>query len=206
MGFFDFFKSKRGAQVSDFAHQIGYEYSAEDEYGLINLLRDFQLFKKGGNRKIKYLLTKEFPRIELKVNLFDYQYTVSTGKSSATYFQTVFFAYSKDLGLPQFHLKPENLLHTIGAWLGKNDIDFDHYPDFSKSYHLKGEDEYLIRSTFSDQVLEYFEQNQGWSVEGLNYFLIFYRDRKRIAPEQMHVFKDKGFEIFELFKGQGYKV
>lgn len=206
MGFFDLFKSKRGAEIRDFGYQIGFEYSAIDEYGLINLLHDFQLCRKGIGRSIKHLLTKEFSDSGLKVYLFDYQYTVSTGKSSATYYQTVFYASAKDLGLPQFYLKPENLLHTIGAWLGKNDIDFDDFPDFSKSYHLTGEDEYLIRSTFTDQVIQYFERNPGWSVEGLNYFMIFYQERKRIAPEQMRFFKDKGFEIFELFKGQGYSV
>jgi hypothetical protein len=206
LGFFDLFKSKRGAQIRDFGYQIGYGYSAIDEYGLINLLRDFQLFKKGIGRRIKHLLTKEFPDSGLKVYLFDYQYTVSTGKTSVTYYQTVFYTSTKDMGLPRFYLKPENLLHTIGSWLGKNDIDFDDFPDFSKSYYLTGEDEYLIRRTFTEQVIKFFEKNPGWSVEGLNYFMIFYQERKRITPEQMRFFKDKGFEIFELFKGQGYSV
>ena len=202
MGFFDFFRSKRGLHLAEFANSIGYEYLAKDEYGLRKLLGDFKLFRLGSYRKIKHIISKDFDDLELKVRIFDYQYTINTGNSSITYIQTVFFANTKDLGLPKFHLKPENFLHTIGAWLGKDDIDFVSYPDFSKFYHLKGEDESLIRQTFSDEIVDYFSQHQGWNVEGLNYFLIFYKARKRQPKEKLQWFLQQGFQILELFRGR----
>ncbi|NND34370.1 MAG: hypothetical protein HKN76_17430 [Saprospiraceae bacterium] len=206
MGFFDFLKSKRGLHLSQLAKRLGYDYLARDEYGVRHLLMDFQLLKIGGRKRIKHIISKDFYDPDLKIKIFDYQYTISTGQSSATYVQTVFFANCKELGLPKFCLKPENLLHTIGAWLGKNDIDFESFPEFSKSYHLTGEDEYIIRQTFSDDVLQYFTQHSGWSVEGLNYFLIFYKSKKRQAPEVMQPFIQQGFEILDLFMHKGYSV
>ena len=37
-----------------------------------------------------------------------------------------------------FEMRPENLLNKIGAALGRQDIDFDSNPEFSRRYLLRG--------------------------------------------------------------------
>ena len=67
-------------------------------------------------------------------------------------------------------------------------------------YLLRADDEEAARRVFSDQVLSYFEQQQGASTEGGRDQLIFYQSGKRIDPDQVAPFVEDGFRVFELFK------
>lgn len=192
--------SKRSTALRSLAYKMGMEYYAEDDWRMISLMRDFRLFKRGGRKRITNILRKTDEMMEDKINIFDYQYTVSTGKSARTFKQTVFFIQSKQLGLPEFWMKPENFLHTIGAWLGFEDIDFEDYPEFSKQYLLKGTDEDYIRYTLNDSFLKFFTVEKDWSVEGINYFLILYKRRKLLSPREVKSLYRKGMKVFDMIK------
>ena len=71
---------------------------------------------------------------------------------------------------------------------------------FSRNYLLRADNEEGVRCVFSEQVLSYFEQQQGVNTEGGGDQLIFYRPGKRIDPDQMRSFMAEGFRVFELFK------
>lgn len=197
-------KRSRSQLLSDLAPRLGMKFSQKDELQLLKLLLDFKLFRKGGAKKIKNLHWTN--HADLKSRIFDYQYTVSTGNSSQTFRQTVFFFYSKHLGLPQFRLQPEKIIHRIGAWLGFEDIDFVAHEKFSKKFHLTGEDEQMVRHTFPDSVLQYFTFHDGWSVEGLNYFLIIYKKHKRLPPIEIRRHYKSAKEIYQLLLDEGFNV
>ena len=182
------------------------KYLRKDTLGEIGLLKDFQLFKKGHSKKIKHFLWQDDPDTGRKTRIFDYHYTVGGGNSTRIYRQTVFFLFSKELGLPDFYLKPENFFSKVSQWLGKEDINFNSHPVFSRSYFLKGEDEQLIRETFSEHILHYFTLENDWFVEGLNYFLIVYRHNKLMKPDQIQNFYQQGMELYRLFKNEGYSI
>lgn len=188
----------RAAAMKTVASHLGMSYRAKDEYGTRKLLGDFQLFRRGGRKKVTNLMKKKETDFDLETNIFDYQYTVSTGNSAATFRQTVFFVQSKQLALPQFLLKPEHFFHRIGTYLGMQDIDFVDHPKFSRQYLLQGEDEDLIRQKLTEDFRTYFTVEKNWTLEGLNYFLIFYRNKKRIPPEDLPEFYRKGKEIYNL--------
>ena len=82
--------------------------------------KGFNLFSQGGSKKIKYLLQGWTAQQE-PLSIFEYSYTVSTGKSAQTYIQHV---YSVALlqPLPLFRLKPQHFFHSIGKWFGMQDI------------------------------------------------------------------------------------
>jgi hypothetical protein len=206
MGFFDLFRSKREEQVVQLAKQLGYKYQEKDEFGLLNLLSDFKLMQIGSRRRIKNILSNDDLTADLKIRIFDFRYTISSGQASQRYSQSVFFVQSKELGLPRFYLQPEHFFHRVKSWIGMNDIDFDHHPDFSRTYHLNGDDEYLIRTTFSNKVLDYFSREQGWHAEGLNYFLIIYRAKELLPPDSLPAFGLKGMEVYRIFRGEGFSV
>lgn len=86
---------------------------------------------------------------ELRMILFDYQYTVGTGKNQNTRTYSVVMATSDNLELPQFSLSPENFFDRLGDWFGSKDIDFKDDPLFSNQFVLKGEDEAAIRDLFT---------------------------------------------------------
>lgn len=180
---------------------LGLNYLGKDEFGTKSYLKDFELFKYRSG-KIRNLSQKKSSALDSEINLFDYKYTISTGKTYHVFDQTVFFMNSKNLGLPVFQMKPENIGHKIGAFLGWDDIDFEAYPAFSDKYHLTGENENFIRHHFDETILKFFSKTSGWTIEAANYYMIFY-SANSLVPENILVdFYKLGMGIYELFKNQ----
>lgn len=192
-------RKNRAEQLERIAKDLGLSFTPKDEFGLINLLKDFKLFSRGGRKRITNILGEKQDSLEADFRIFDYRYTISTGKSSRTFRQTVFFVQSKKLALPQFYMKPELFFHKIGNYLGIEDIDFEEFPQFSDQYWLKGKDEAAIRRSMKEEVLHFFTIEKYWNLEGLNYYLVFYSKDKVLHGEQLKMLYDKGKQIVEMF-------
>lgn len=190
---------QRTQALEQVAFDLNMHFQPQDEWGALELLRDFKLFRPGGHKRITNMMRKKDGMLDMEASIFDYQYTISTGKSSHTYKQTVFFMQSKKLGLPEFWMKPENIFHKLGEWLHlSKDIDFEAFPQFSDQYFLKGPDEDYIRASMNDQILKFFTVEKDWSLEGCNYYLIFYRSNKLLPPDIIKDFYKKGMKICEM--------
>lgn len=181
------------------AFDLGMDYYETDEKQLLPLLRGFKLFSVG-TKKIFNLLSHVDDMHESDVSVFDYQYTVSTGKTTVTFRQTVFFMNSKLLGLPEMYMKPENLLHRIGHFFGFKDINFEAYPDFSRQYWLKGDDQDYIRYTMNEKVLEHFTSEKDWYMETVNYYFILYKHNVVFHPNSIKSFYLNGMKLFDMLK------
>jgi hypothetical protein len=168
------------------------------ERGDLSGLNDFHLFSQGRSKKIANILTGTYHHLPVKI--LDYSYIISSGENSSTKKQTVLIIESSSSALPDFELRPENLLDKIGAALGHNDIDIPSYPQFSKTYLLKGRDETAIRSVFTDGVALYFSQNPGLCVAFNQGQFIFYRAARLVNPIDLSTFLQQGYDIYRLFK------
>lgn len=197
---FDFLNKdkKRAEEMEKVAARLQMSFVPKDEYGTKTLLADFKLFQIGGAKRITNFLHKKEENFDLDSYIFDYRYIVSTGNTTVPFAQTVFFIQSKKLELPQFLMKPERFFHRIGTFLGMQDIDFASDPEFSQQYLLQGEDEALIRKKLNPEFRHFFTIEKNWTLEGLNYFLIFYRHNKVLPPEEIYQFYAKGKEIYRL--------
>lgn len=195
-------KSSRTLDMQKAAEHLEMQFFPKEEWGLVALLQDFKLFKVGGSKRIVNQLFKSDAWLETEAHVFDYQYTVSTGKSSVTYKQTVFFVNSKKLGLPHFWMKPEHFFHKVGHFLGIKDINFEAFPEFSDQYYLKGDDEDYIRATLNEKVLHFFTIEKNWSLEGVNYFMIFYCHNTLMPPNMIKDFYLKGMKLCEMLTAE----
>jgi hypothetical protein len=193
-------KQQREAGLRAIAFEKDMEFSPIDDFGSMHYFRNFELFKKGGGRKITNMLTFRDPLLQGQVRSFDYQYTVSTGKSSVTYLQTVFWADSKSLAIPPFKMKPEFFWHKIGSLLGIKEIDFEHNPIFSDKYFLQSKEDDLVRVFFTDDILSFFAERSDWHIEAVNYYFIMYREKKVIPVPQYAHFLDTCKEVYDLFR------
>jgi len=120
--------------------------------------------------------------------LFDYEFLENAGKHTHRVRQTVLNTSNTDRALPPFQLRPESLLDKVASAFGHGDIDFEHRPEFSRRYHLRGEDEPAIRKLFDSTRMRFFEQNPGWSVESDGEWLVTYRARKAPGVEELDAF------------------
>ena len=192
-------KRLRTAELRQTAKQLNMDFEEKDEWGLKALLHDFEVFRKGGRRRITNIMSKTIGLMDEKINIFDYQYTISTGKSSSTFYQTVFFIQSKELGLPEMLIYPENFFHKIGSLFGMQDIDFVEYPEFSRKFLVQG-DEWRIRRLVDEDLAKFFLVERHWCLESLGFYLVFYRRKVLVSPKSIKMLFKKGMDLYEHLK------
>jgi hypothetical protein len=192
---------QRTKKFTDFAEQMGMEFSVEDEWDIGESLSAFDLFWEAD---ITNVLSGDSEQLgygeEFEVTVLECTYAIG---EDAQVNQTVIYFRSPQLNLPKFQLCPEEWHHKIGSKLGYQDIDFESHPtavEFSKKYLLRGKDEQKIRALFTDKVLTFFsvDRDKVW-LEGSGDQLISYRWCQLIEPEDIPAFMKEGFEVFRLF-------
>ncbi len=189
---------KRHEQYQRTAHRLKLDYAPDDQWGILQQLQDFRLFRRGFRGRIRHVISQENGLMESKVHVFDYRYLKWMGKHTKRVQQTVFFLESRKLGLPEFYMHPERFFHRIGESLGlTDDIDFEESPRFSHNYRLTGEDEEYIRHYFQEPVLRYFAVEKGWSLEGLGYYLVLYKHGKLLSGDTISNLYRKGLQVYE---------
>jgi hypothetical protein len=191
-------EKKRTEGMQRAAEELGFEFSPKGDGPLLTELSLFNLFTQGHSRRLYNLMRGEANNLE--VDIFDYTYVTGSGKSSHTWSQTLVCFGMRDTNLPSFSLRPETFWDKIGTWFGYQNINFDTNPGFSDKYLLRGRDEPAVRALFGDGVLAYFERHPGLSVEGYGHRLMFYRQSKRVDPDNVRGFLEEGFKILALFQ------
>ena len=152
--FYRHLEKKRTAALEQIADIIGLTFSAEQDDELLARLRELPLFKRGHSRKMRNVMTTEADN--LRLNIFDYQFTTGGGKNSHTHRYSVVSFASASLQLPLLSIQPEGFFAKLGAAMGMQDIYFDQHPEFSDQFRLTGEDEGAIRDFFDQELLDFF--------------------------------------------------
>jgi hypothetical protein len=192
-------EKERTLAMQQAAQALGWAFTPESHLGMIPYAGSFNLFNQGHSKSISNMIYGQMNGA--KVALFDYRYTVGSGKNSHTYYQSVLYFESPRLQLPMFTISPENFMHRIISALGYQDIDFGHRPEFSKRYLLRGQDELAIRNAFTDHIISFYEANQGLHTEGGGNQLFLYRLSHRVPPEQASQYVQWGTSsILPLFQ------
>lgn len=178
---------RRTEQFGQLASEMGFEFDPVATSAASAAFAGLPLFSKGHSKKSKNLLRKSVR--ELNVAMFDYQYTVGSGKHRQTHKLTVsVFTSPNGLAAADFDLNPRSFWHSIGAMFGYRGIAFESHPGFASKYMLRGTFESAVRAAFSPQVLEFFENHPAlWSVESRGNRLVVHR-RARIKPEESKQF------------------
>ncbi len=190
---------KRTGDVEMLAGEMGLTFIAKDDGSALSKLSSFQVFSRGHAKKIRNILSKT--EGDVQILIFDYKYTVGYGKNSHTYNQTVISFELKDLELPCFVLRPENIFHKIGSAFGYQDIDFEISPEFSKHFLLQGDNEPAVTQLFNIDVLSYFEREREkkMCVEGGGNQLIYYKSGKIVKLADIRTELEQAKSVQYLF-------
>jgi hypothetical protein len=192
-------EQQRTEALRNVADELGFEFHPGGDPILEGWLAKFHLFSQGHSRKLTNVLRGRTRDLDAAV--FDYKYTVGSGKNARTFRTSVVCFRSDDLDLPEFALRPEDFWQRIGVKVfGYQDINFDSHPVFSRAFLLRGPDEAAVRELFTDTVLSHFETQPGVSVEGAGTTLLFYRHNKRIEPTDVRSFLTDGFAVLGMFR------
>lgn len=190
-------KRERTLGLKSSAAFLGWQFAEEAALNYLPNLDNFALFSQGHSKQITNLMYGEPNGI--KTALFDYVYTTGHGKNQSTYSQSVVYFEPRNLNIPFFSLRPENFIHKFIAALGYQDIDFGNRPTFSSQYLLRGNEEQAIRNTFNDEVIAFYEANQGTCTDGGGNQLFIFRQGFRTPPHEAQSFVDWASRLQDLF-------
>lgn len=196
--------AQRRAEMRQLAQELDLSFFEKDTSGLTRQLQMFDLFQRERSRwarngKVTSVMRGRVG--EAEVFMFDYAYTVHTGKSSHTVTQTVFFANDKNWYLPDFRLKPETWWQKVLSKIGlRQDINFEDNPDFSSQFWLTGEIEELIRKKFSADLQNFLTERPPVHIEGSNYYLITYKPGKALNADEAQVFFEHCCQLTKLLQ------
>ncbi len=188
---------ERTAQFRSAAAMLNWQFVESAPFNWIPNLDKFTLFNHGHGKDIRNMMYGETEGI--KAALFDYNYTVGSGKNRHTYFQSVVYFEPKEMNIPFFSLRPENTFHKLATVFGYQDIDFGNRPHFSSKYLLRGADEQGIRNAFTDGTLTYYEANLGLSTDGGGNQLFIFRESQRTKPQECQALINGALTLCKLF-------
>ena len=191
---------QRTQEMQSVAHEIGFDFRGDVWNRQPNAQKfGTELFEQGSCRRFANLMVGKMAGLD--TGLFDYSYTISAGEHSSTYSQTV-VAFTQELWLPRFELRPEGFLDRFGEIFLNRDINFDPFPEFSRRYFLRGPDEAGIRKLFSPVLVGFLEAqpvDEKWHIEGSVTTLIIYRSGKTVEGENIRPFLERTSAIAQAF-------
>jgi len=150
---------------------------------------------KASPRSVRHLMQGNIDSAD--VAIFD---RVTGGGQSEEVLTTVVLFESTLLSLPYFLLRREGIFDKVESAFGDQDIDFEGFPNFSRQYLLRGQEE-QVRNVFNSNVLSYFDNDPGWTLEGFETQLLVYRNKESVASkEEFQEFVQQARMIFQLFQ------
>ena len=178
------------------ADEMGLGFKPEGDAVFQQNLPAFPLFEIGRAKKLTNLWTADTD--DLKLGMFDYCFTVGRGKHKKVRRLTVVLVGTDSLQAPSCHLRPTIAFwDPIGAMLGKQDINFQEHPTFSKAFVLKSNMEQESRAFFDSELMDFFTQHANISFESRDGAFLYFRQWQRVDPT--------GAAIRD-FLGEGYAV
>ena len=191
--YFSYIKNKKRTEALEKeAEAMGLQFNPECSE-VRDRFSEFDLMNRGRAKKAKNLISGDAG--DVKISIFDYQYTTGSGKNSRTRLLTVVALESAGILAPSFTMRRQNaLLDKIGKFFGGQDIDFEGHPTFSEMYVLKGPDEDAIRRFFTPTLLTFFETKVGDNVEGALGKMILYKGRTSV--EELKDMLASAYEVY----------
>ena len=191
------YEAERKSKLKRFALSRGYPYASFAPIQPHYL--PFKLFRKGMNRRLFNHILLPGNRVEYTV--FDYRFARLEGRYYHVYNQTVFSAVDESLSFPHFLLKPRGFWGRMAESMGSKSIKVSGYPRFAERYRLFGAETEKVLELFDSRVLSYLQSHpEEFFIEGYDRYLILYKMRKRLPPEDIDGRFPLFREIFTLFK------
>lgn len=164
--------TNRQNNLKSLANQLNWEYLSKIDSNPRGLNR-FLFFE---SKVINYSLNKLKNKKESS-HVFDLSFSEGAFITKED-LKATFLLFKSPVQLPVFVLDEEDLRTTLYQLAGLDDINFDKYPDFSKRFHLSGNDRAAIRKVFTPNLIFFFESHPFFHIESNgNHLLIKGKDR-----------------------------
>ena len=195
-----------------FVSQLGERFERQYKNNVLELFRELNLglekfhlmtFSVGYLPRLSHLKRGTIDGVDVAV--FDYQYVIRESPKSRrtrTVCHSVVWQQRRRAGFPEFFIRPTTWHdRDVIEWVsGRDDINFQSHPTFSRAYLLSGDAEHAIRELFTDDVLAFYEQHGGRSTESAGNNLIYYRDGVSVGPARIQSLLQESLQLLSLFQ------
>jgi len=164
--------SNRQKNLEGFAEQLLWDYNPK----LNNNPKGLDSFLFFDSKVINYKINS-IQKKDRSFSIFDLSFSEGAFITKED-LKATFLLFKTPKKLPVFALDKEDLKTTLYQWAGFDDINFTHYPDFSKRFHLSGNNESAIKELFTSELIYFFESHPFFHIESNgNTILIKGKDR-----------------------------
>jgi len=197
-------KRKRQAELKQLAQKLDLSFEEKEQFSSLKLLSDFRLFKIGHSRKITNILSQKTNDNEESIQLFDYLYVIQSGNTPIIFQQTVLFINSKQLDLPHFRLSPKSKFRKWAERIKlirpkETPITNDR---FDEQFHIKSKEQERVAQSVNQKLLYILNHQGNISVEGINYYLVVYKNKKLLKAQEAQQLYNIGLAIYKELKNK----
>ncbi|GIW96157.1 MAG: hypothetical protein KatS3mg110_4198 [Pirellulaceae bacterium] len=191
-------EKRRTEELSLVAETLSMQFDGTDA-AEVQRFNQFQLLQtaKRTSHKIYNVMWSDADNERLIV--FDLDYVVGSGKERHTVKQTVVGFDSPQLAVPVLFLARQRWYHSLGKVLGMQDVELPDYPEFSKSFLVRG-DEQGIPRWITREFVEVMMDDPSVTCEARAGKMLIYRLGRRVNPSQMREFLRHAFRIVSAAK------
>lgn len=199
-------RAERRRRYLELAARLGVSYAESPGIRLDQEFPAFPCFAQGHSRGLNHLLrgsirSPEGHDNDLLAGEWQYAITVSNGKTTTTVIYRFGFVI---LGLrigrcPAVAIRRENLMDKLAGALGWDDIDFESV-EFSRTFHVKGEDKRFAYDLIDARIMEHFlAASPAPNLELAGDSLCLHPGpRVRLEPEGLAALLDWGLRLVDL--------
>jgi len=192
--------SLRQKRLRNLATEKDYQFSSQVDWNTI-YLKKFHFFEIRPIERKYNCLKGTYKESNVAWEVADVTFNEGNAFTAET-FNTTLMILKLNKKLPIFTMEKEGVLEKIidrvMAFTGYKDINFEMYPDFSKKFLLMGPDEDEIRSFFTDEIIQFFENHQIYHIESNGESMVIFDKIKLARTDETISFIDYGKELASL--------
>ena len=174
--------SPRQVRLQNLANENDYQYTRKVDWNT-SYLKKFHFFEIRPIERKSNCLRGSFKDLDVSWEISDVTFSDGAAFSAETFYTTV-MVLKLNKKMPVFAMEREGLFEKIFdrviALTGHKDIDFNMYPNFSKKFLITGTNEAEIRSFFTKELINFFENKQIYHLESNGEALLVF-DKIKLA-------------------------
>lgn len=178
--------TRRQSSMESLAKEYQYNYSSK-KVKKVSHLNNFKFFK---TKHINHVYNK-LSHKDKAMKLFDIEF--SEGEFIAKeVVRSTMLHINLNKNIPEFTLDREGFLEKVSALTGNKDIDIKNHNDFSKHFHLLGDNETGITKFFNNDITNFFECNPYYHVESNGESLLIFSKERLASVKEIKALFDFG--------------
>ncbi len=194
--------SPRQLRLQNLAQEKDYEFTSRVDWNT-SYLRNFHFFEIRPIERKSNCIQGTFEDLSIDWEIADVTFCEGAAFTAEVFNATV-MVLKLNKEIPEFSMEKEGVFEKIFdrlmAFTGYKDIDFEMYTDFSEKFLLMGNDEQAIRSLFTNEMIQFFENQQIHHLESNGDAILIFDRIKLARTDETIAFMEYGKELAKLLE------